>query len=55
LKSLCETFKAPNYRDLVHELLVSLQELGCNVSVKVHFMHSYLDYFPENLRAMSEE
>ena len=47
--------KAPNYRELVHELLVSLQELGCNMSVKVHFLHSHLDYFPENLGAMSEE
>ena len=26
-----------------------------NMSVKVHFMYSQLDYFPENLGAMSEE
>ena len=25
------------------------------MSVKVHFFHSHLDYFPENLEAMSEE
>ncbi|GFU51056.1 hypothetical protein TNCV_2414841, partial [Trichonephila clavipes] len=25
------------------------------MSVKVHFLHSHLDYFPENLRAVSEE
>jgi len=25
------------------------------MSVKVHFLHSHLDYFPENLGAMSEE
>ena len=25
------------------------------MSVKVHFFHSHLDYFPENLGAMSEE
>jgi len=48
-------FKAPNYRELVHELLASLQELGCNMSLKVHFLHSHLDHFPESLRAMSEE
>ena len=48
-------FKAPNYRELVDELLDSFQKLGCNMSVKVHFMYSHLDYFPENLGAMSEE
>ncbi|GFX46376.1 uncharacterized protein TNCV_238381 [Trichonephila clavipes] len=25
------------------------------MSVKVHFLHSHLDYFPENLGAVSEE
>ncbi|GFU94323.1 uncharacterized protein TNCV_162531 [Trichonephila clavipes] len=25
------------------------------MSVKVHFLHSYLDHFPENLGAVSEE
>ena len=39
----------------MHELLVSLQELGCNMIVKVHFLHSHLDYFPENLGAMIKE
>ena len=39
----------------MHELLASLQELRCNMSVKVHFLHSHLDYFSENLGAMSED
>jgi len=25
------------------------------MSLKVHFLHSYLDYFPENLEDLSEE
>ncbi|GBM87484.1 hypothetical protein AVEN_21656-1 [Araneus ventricosus] len=28
---------------------------GCSMSLKVHFLDSHLDYFPENLRAVSEE
>ena len=40
---------------IVYKLLVSLLELGCNMIVKVHFLHSHLDYFPENLGAMIKE
>ena len=54
-KNFLGNFKAPNYRDLVKDLLTSFQQLGCNMSVKVHFLHSHLDYFPENLGEMSEE
>lgn len=28
---------------------------GCNMSIKVHFLHSHLDHFPEYLGAVSEE
>ena len=48
-------FKARNYRDFVKRLLNSYEKLGCNMSVKVHFLNSHLNYFPENLGAMSEE
>ncbi|GFV47826.1 uncharacterized protein TNCV_4803151 [Trichonephila clavipes] len=50
-----ETKKDPNYNALVAELLQNYKILGCNMSVKVHFLHSHLDYFPENLGAVSEE
>ena len=48
-------FKAPNYRELEDELLDSFQKLGCIMSVKVHCMYRHLNYFPENLGAMSED
>ncbi|GFV05484.1 uncharacterized protein TNCV_226951 [Trichonephila clavipes] len=61
-KYLCEQFpgflgnkKDPNYKALVAELLQNYKILGCNMSVKVHFLHSHLDYFPENLGAVSKE
>ncbi|GFU71227.1 uncharacterized protein TNCV_3782131 [Trichonephila clavipes] len=47
--------KDPNYKALVAELLQNCKILGRNMSVKLHFLHSHLDYFPENLGAVSEE
>ncbi|GFV79149.1 uncharacterized protein TNCV_2613351 [Trichonephila clavipes] len=47
--------KDPNYKALVAELLQNYKILGCNMSAKVHFLHSHLDYYPENLGAVSEE
>ncbi|GFY31598.1 uncharacterized protein TNCV_4199101 [Trichonephila clavipes] len=44
-----------NYKALFSELLQNYKILGCNMSDKVHFLHSHLDYFPENLGAVCEE
>ncbi|GFV28904.1 hypothetical protein TNCV_4086481 [Trichonephila clavipes] len=46
--------KDPNYKALVAELLQNYKILVCNMSVKVH-SPLHLDYFPENLGAVSEE
>jgi hypothetical protein len=40
--------KAETYKELVENLLLSYQKLGCNMSLKMHFLHSHVDYFPEN-------
>jgi hypothetical protein len=37
--------KADNYKELVENLLLSCEELGCNMSLKIHFLHSHLDFF----------
>lgn len=47
--------KAKNYVDLVNNMLTSFRKLGCNMSIKVHYLHSHLDRFPENLGDTSEE
>ena len=47
--------KYPEYKKSVKALLDNFHKLGCNISVKVHFLHSCLEYFPENLGALSEE
>ena len=38
--------RAQNYEQLVNNLLQSYQKLGCNMSLKIHFLHSHLDFFP---------
>ena len=47
--------KSSNYKELVKKLLCAFQKLGCNISVKLHFLHSHSNYFPDNLGYMSEE
>jgi len=47
--------KSENYRDLVNNMLKAFHKLGCNVSIKVHYFFSHLDWFPENLGHVSEE
>lgn len=47
--------KADNYKEIVEDLLVAYQKLGCNMSLKIHFLHSHLDFFPENCGAVSGE
>jgi len=37
--------KAQNYDELVNNLLQSYQKLGCNMTLKIHFLHSHLDSF----------
>ena len=44
-----------NYKELVAELLSSFQDWECNKSIKVCFLKSHLDSFPENLGSVSDE
>jgi len=47
--------KAANYQDVVQYLLTSYKAMGCNMSLKIHFLQSRLDFFPENLGEVSDE
>ncbi|UYV82800.1 hypothetical protein LAZ67_22000911 [Cordylochernes scorpioides] len=55
LKQQHGSVKVDNYRDIVNDLLLSYKALGCNMSLKIHFLHSHLDFFPDNLGAVSDE
>lgn len=47
--------KDPDYKNIVQCMLTAYKEQGCKMSLKVHFLHSHVDYFPKNLGAYSEE
>lgn len=46
---------SPNYVEIVETLLQSYKDMGCRMSVKMHFLHSHLDFFKQNLGNVSEE
>jgi hypothetical protein len=48
-------FKAANFTELVQNLMVSYEQLGCNMSLKMHFLFSPLDFFPLNCGDVSDE
>jgi len=48
-------FKAANFRDLVQDLMDSYEQLGCNMSLIMHFLFSHLDFFPLNCDDLSDE
>ena len=58
-KSVVENFlgnhKSDDYVRLDENTIQCYQALGSRMSVKIHFLHSHLDYFPSNLGAFSEE
>jgi hypothetical protein len=58
-KDVCSNFcgnnKAGNYQEIVEILLQSYEAIGCNMSLKIRFLHSHLDFFPQNLGTVSDE
>ena len=47
--------KSEDYKNIVNELLENYKNIGCLMSLKLHFLHSHLDYFLQNLADYSEE
>lgn len=44
-----------NYEAIVENMLTKLEEVGSLIPLKLQFFHSHLDYFPENMGALSEK
>ena len=53
-KRICKGFlgnhKAVNYQDVVQDLLTSYKAIGCNMSLKIHFLESHFKFFPRKSR-----
>ena len=58
-KKVCDNFlgkhRSEDYIQVVNDLLRHYHDMGCNMSLKVHVLHSYLDFFAENLGDVSDE
>ena len=58
-KWLCENFlgnhRSPAYKEGVQTLLHTYHNLGCRMSLKIHFLDSHLTFFPDNLGMVSDE
>ena len=55
IREFLSNTKASNYRNLVDMMLQNFQALGARMSIKLHYLFSHLDYFPENLCDVGEK
>jgi hypothetical protein len=46
--------RAPDYKELVGELLSCYEKICYNMSLKIDFLHAHLDFVPENCEAVSD-
>ena len=58
-ESVCSGFlgntRVPDYQACIEKLLTSHEDTGCRMSLKIHFLHSHLKFFPPNLGTVSDE
>jgi hypothetical protein len=47
--------KPENYHEIMSDLLMAYKAMRSNMSLKVHFLDSHLDFFPDNLGPASDE
>ena len=47
--------RADNYKKIVETMIQNYRALGSRMSLKLHFFHSHLDFFPDNLGDISDE
>ena len=47
--------KVRNYAELVTNMLTAFSNLGCSLSIKMHYLFSHMGRFPENLGSINDE
>ena len=56
-KSICSGFldntHVPDYQACIEKLLISYEDMRCRISLKIHFLHSHLNFFLPNLEVLS--
>lgn len=48
-------YRAENYKELIHNMMMSFDRMKINMSPKIHYLHQHLDFFRENLGKISDE
>ena len=58
-KSVCSGFlgnqRVPDYQAWIEKLLKSYEDMECRISLKIHFLHSHLNFFPPKLWTVCDE
>ena len=55
VKGFLRNHRREEYEMVVPTLIESYEKLGCHMSLKLHFLHSDLDFFRDNLGNVSKE
>lgn len=55
IKNFLGSTKDPNYKQIVTRMLNAFRRMKVNMSLKIHFLHDHLEFFPENLGDFSDE
>lgn len=55
IKGFLGNYRADNAELLVNDLLKAYKNMGCRMSLKIHFLHSHFSFFPSNLGDVSDE
>jgi len=55
IQNILGNVKDKYYKDVVQNCLNGYRNLGCNMSIKVHFLFSHIGNFPEKLGDVSDE
>lgn len=48
-------YRAPNYKEIVHNMMISFERLKIRMTPKIHYLHQHLDFFRDNLGKISDE
>lgn len=59
IKAVIENFlgnhRAPNYEEVIGDMLASFRRLKINMTPKIHYLHQHLDFFKDDLGKISDE
>lgn len=52
-KNFLGNYRADNYKEIVTTMLQNYHAVGARMSLKLHFFHSHIEFFPGNLGDVS--